>query len=185
MSQIDCAVGSTKKVEQNRLRLHVGPSLSITETHKKSLMQRMRGLLSVESIPMLLLGTVALAIAANMYELLCTSGFPLVFTRILTLNKLSTSEQYLYLAFYNVVYVLPLIVIVGIFVVTLGARKLSEREGRMLKLLSGLVMLAMGLTLVFAPRMFDNIFTTIAILTGALLVTVIIILVEKRLRLPG
>ena len=161
---------------------HKGASLSITETHKKSLIQRMRDLLSVESMPMLLLGTVLLAITANMYELLCTSGFPLVYTRILTLNNLSDSEQYLYLAFYNVIYVLPLLVIVSIFVATLGTRKLSEKEGRVLKLLSGLVMLSMGLTLIVAPQIFDNIFTAIVILLGAVLVTLIIVLLGKRFK---
>ena len=134
-------------------------------------------------MPMLLLGTVVLAVTANMYELLCTSGFPLVYTRILTLNNLSDSEQYLYLAFYNVIYVLPLLVIVSMFVATLGSRKLSEKEGRVLKLLSGLVMLSMGLTLIVAPQIFDNILTAIAILVGAVLVTFIIVLLGKRFKL--
>lgn len=40
----------------------------------------------------------------------------------------------------------------GIAVVTLGRRKLQERGGRMLKLVSGVVMLSLGLVLVLRPE---------------------------------
>lgn len=42
---------------------------------------------------------------------------------------------------------LPLLVIVVIFTVTLGRRTLGERESRLLKLLSGLMMLGPGAVL--------------------------------------
>ena len=91
-----------------------------------------------------------LAVAANFYELLCTAGFPMVYTRLLTLHAPSGAGHFLYLALYNLVYVLPLLAIVLAFVGTMGARKLSEREGRLLKLLSGLMMLGLGLLLLVA-----------------------------------
>jgi hypothetical protein len=37
----------------------------------------------------MLIGTLVLALAANSYELLCTAGFPMVYTRALTLHDLS------------------------------------------------------------------------------------------------
>ena len=107
-----------------------GISLSIPERAKPGLYQRTRDLVGAGSLPALLAGTVTLALAANAYELLCTAGFPLVFTRILTLADLSTPAYYGYLALYNSVYVLPLLAIVVVFVVTLGTRKLKEEEGR-------------------------------------------------------
>lgn len=144
-----------------------GPSLSIPKAAKPGLFARMRGLLSADNLPALMVGTVALAIAANAYELLCTSGFPLVYTRALTLNALSTPGYYLYLAFYNVIYVLPLLIIVIVFTVTLGAAKLSEFQGRVLKLMSGLMMLGLGLVLLAAPELLDNWLTAVALLVGA------------------
>ncbi|MCP5118882.1 MAG: hypothetical protein GY953_49350, partial [bacterium] len=54
-----------------------GVSLVIPGSAKPGLFSRMRSLLSADNLPALLGGTVALAIAANTYELLCTSGFPL------------------------------------------------------------------------------------------------------------
>ncbi len=82
-----------------------GISLTIAEEAKPHLFQRMRGLLHAASLPAMLGGTVVLAVTANAYELLCTAGFPMVFTRVLTLRPLPASVYYLYLAGYNVVYV--------------------------------------------------------------------------------
>ena len=76
--------------------------------------------------------------------LLCTAGFPMVFTRILTLQQLPTWQYYTYLAAYNLIYILPLLIIVVIFAVTLGAHQLSERQGRFLKLLAGVMMFRAG-----------------------------------------
>jgi thiol-disulfide isomerase/thioredoxin len=131
--------------------LNRGISLSIPERAKPGLYQRMGKLVGAANLPAMLVATVALALAANAYELLCTAGLPLVFTRILTLAELTMPAYYGFLAFYNAVYVLPLLAIVVVFVVTLGARKLKEDEGRILKLLSGVMMLGLGLVLLLAP----------------------------------
>jgi len=157
-----------------------GLSLSIPEAAKPGLFVRMRGLLSADNLPALLTGTVTLAIAANTYELLCTSGFPLVYTRALTLSNLSTPSYYVYLAFYNAIYVLPLLVIVLTFTLTLGSRKLTEMQGRVLKLLSGLMMLGLGLVLLVAPELLDNWLTAVALLLLAALASGVVYLLDKR-----
>jgi hypothetical protein len=145
-----------------------GVSLSIPDSAKPGLYQRVRGLLRADSLPALTLGTIALAIAANSYELLCTAGFPMVYTRLLTLSDLPPWQHYAYLALYNVVYVIPLMVITLIFTYTLGSRKLSEVEGRLLKLLSGIMMLALGVLLVVAPAALNDLRVALALLTGSL-----------------
>ena len=148
-----------------------GISLSIPERAKPGLFQRMRGLVATSNLPSILAGTITLALAANAYELLCTAGFPMVFTRILTLNELSPAAHYLYLALYNVVYILPLLAIVVVFIVTLGVRKLSEEEGRILKLLSGLMMLGLGVVLLVAPDMLSQPLIALVLMAVALTVT--------------
>lgn len=157
-----------------------GISLSIPERAKPGLYQRTRDLVGAANLPAMLAGTVILALAANAYELLCTAGFPLVFTRILTLSELPTPAYYGYLALYNLVYVLPLLAIVVAFVVTLGARKLTEEEGRILKLLSGLMMLGLGLVLLLAPEALSDPLTALALGGGALAVTALVVWVARR-----
>ena len=139
-------------------------SFSISDSGKATIFQRARRLLSAENLPAMLAATVVLAVSANFYELLCTAGFPMVFTRLLTLQGGGAAQHYLYLALYNVIYVLPLLAIVIAFVRTMGARKLSEREGRLLKLLSGLMMLGLGALLLLAPDELGSIGAAFAIL---------------------
>lgn len=148
-----------------------GPSLGIPEAAKPTLFKRMRLLLGADRLGPMLAGTLVLAILANSYELLCTAGFPMVFTRLLTLNDLDGPIYYLYLAGYCAVYVVPLLIIVGIFVTTLGKRKLSSREGRLLKLLSGLMMIGLGVLLLINPALLNNLLITSGLLAAALLLT--------------
>ena len=150
---------------------HQGPSLAIPESAKPGLFRRMRGLVSADHLGAMLLGTVALALAANSYELLCTAGFPMVYTRALTLNDLPPAAYYGYLALYNLVYVLPLLAIVLVFTFTLGARKLSESQGRVLKLLSGMMMLGLGLVMLMRPELLSSPLVGVTLLGAALVVT--------------
>jgi len=148
-----------------------GPSLSIPEPAKPKLYRRVREVVNARSLGAMLAGSVLLAIAANSYELLCTAGFPMVYTRALTLHDLDAGSHYAWLALYNVIYVLPLAAIVAVFVRTMGARRLSEREGRVLKLLSGYMMLGLGALLLIAPQLLTNAIASLAVLPAALLAT--------------
>lgn len=151
-----------------------GVSLSIPDTAKPGLFRRMRQLLQADNLFAMTLGTITLAIVANSYELLCTAGFPMVYTRLLTLAELAPWQHYLWLGIYNLIYVTPLLIITIAFTFTLGSRKLSEREGRILKLLSGLMMLALGLLLVFFPAALNDLRVALGLLAASLLATLLL-----------
>ncbi len=158
-----------------------GVSLTIPDSAKPKLFDRMRKLLRSSSLVTLLLGTTVLAVVANSYELLCTAGFPMVFTRILTLNTLSTSTYYLYLALYNIVYVIPMFIIVLGFTLTLGKRQLSEWQGRVLKLVSGTMMFGLGVVLLVNPALLNSVMVSFIILVSALGISLLVAAVAKRL----
>jgi len=130
-----------------------GVSLSIPEKYKPSLYRKMRELLKEQKLPATIAGTAFLATFANVIELLCTAGFPAIYTRVLTLNQLEKAQYYAYLALYNLVYVIPLAVIVAVFAWTMGGRKFSEKEGRILKLIGGVLMAALGIVLLVKPEL--------------------------------
>ncbi len=150
-----------------------GPSLSIPDAAKPGLFKRMREVVTTGDMGPMLVSTVVLAIVANSYELLCTAGFPMVYTRALTLAKLESWQYYAWLAAYNAIYVLPLLAIVVVFTRTMGARKLTESEGRVLKLVSGFMMLGFGLLLLFAPGLLTNALASITVLLVAVVVSVL------------
>ena len=159
-----------------------GVSLSIPDSATPGLFRRMRNLVNTDNQAAMIAAAVGLAAFANLYEFLCTAGFPMVFTRVLTLHELPASTYYLYLLLYNVVYIIPLLVIVVLFSVTLGARKLQEEQGRMLKLLAGMMMLGLGLVLVIEANWLNDAGIAFALLAIALLSTAIIVRIERHMR---
>lgn len=132
--------------------LHRGISLSIPESAKPGLYVRIRRILHADNLAGALTGIVILAGLVNLIELLCTAGFPALYTQILTLQQLPTWEYYGYLGLYNLAYIFDDSLMVTIAVATLSRRKLQERAGRWLKLTSGLVMAALGAVLLLQPK---------------------------------
>jgi len=132
--------------------LHHGITLSIPEPAKPGLYTRIRGILQAENLAGALTGIVILAGLVNLIELLCTAGFPALYTQILTLQRLPMWEYYSYLGLYNLAYIFDDSLMVTIAVVTLSRRKLQERAGRWLKLISGLVMAVLGAVLLLQPK---------------------------------
>ena len=128
----------------------VGPSLSISDKSKPGIYARMRAILHARSLPAAIVGVIVLALLVQVVEFLCTSGFPALFTRILTLRQLDTASYYGYLLLYNAAYMFDDVVVLAIGVTTLSHRRLQEKEGRWLKVISGVVMIALGVYLIVA-----------------------------------
>ncbi len=156
-----------------------GVSLSLSDSARTKLFARIRTLSQSQNWIAMISATIILAVAANSYELLCTAGLPMVYTRVLTLNQLSNMKYYLYLAYYNVIYMIPLLLIVILFTLTLGRKKLSEVEGRLLKLLSGSMMLGLGVILLLRPEWLSNMLVSVAVISGALVLTTGVTLMNK------
>jgi glutaredoxin len=129
-----------------------GLSVSIPERAKPHIYRQMRQIIRAENLTGALAAVVLLALLVNTVELLCTAGIPAIYTRVLTEQALPGWAYYGYLALYNLAYVADDSLMLAITVVTLSGRKLQERGGRWLKLLSGMVMLALGLMMLLRPE---------------------------------
>lgn len=158
-----------------------GVSLTLPKDSKKMMQEKVDDLKKKKNIWLLISGSVILAITVNMYELLCTVGFPMIFTRILTMNNLASVDYYFYLLLYNLVYILPLSAIVVIFAITLGSRRISKKNIRRLKLLSGVMITLLGGVLLFKPELLENAMSGFAILLLSILLTIIIILGYEKI----
>ena len=129
-----------------------GISLSIPDAAKPGLYARMRRILQTEDILVALLGTVMLAMLVQAVELVCTAGLPALYTRILTMQQLDRWVYYGYLALYNVAYMLDDVLVLAIGVITMSHYRLQEREGRWLKLISGIVMAGLSVVMIMKPK---------------------------------
>lgn len=128
-----------------------GVSLSIPDAAKPGIYARIRGILQAKNLAGALIGAVVLAILVQLVEFMCTSGFPALYTRILTLQHVDRISYYSYLLLYNSVYMFDDVIVLSIGIITLSQRRLQEREGRWLKLISGLVMIGLGVYLIIYP----------------------------------
>jgi hypothetical protein len=128
-----------------------GPSLGIPEAAKPTIYARVRRVVTAERLGAALGAATVLALLVNTVELLCTAGLPALYTRILTLRELPPLQYHGYLLLYNLFYMFDDALMLGAAVVTLSHHRLQRREARWLKLLSGVVMLGLGLVLLLEP----------------------------------
>jgi len=126
-----------------------GGSLSIPANAKPSIYARLSRILQAENLAVAVLGAIVLAVLVQVVEFMCTSGFPALYTRILTMEKLDIVSYYSYILLYDLAYMFDDLVILSIGIVTLSQRRLHKKEGRWLKLVSGLVMVGLGVYLVW------------------------------------
>lgn len=134
-----------------------GITLMIQEQHKNPLLKRiekMKVIIINGSMPTLILTSISLATFASLVELPCTAGFPIIYTGIITGKILTNSfYYYLYLLFYNFIYVIPLIVIIAIFGYTFKGKQITQRQMAIIKFIGGLIMILLGIILLFNPRL--------------------------------
>jgi len=148
-----------------------GPSLSASGEKLSKIGRSVRKLMKTRSLLALTIGASALAFTVNLYELLCTAGFPVIYTRILSDSNLPAPIYYLYLVLYNVVYVLPLLAIVLAFAFTLGRMRFSETWARRLKLFSGYLMISLAIALLANPVILELAQGAVEILLLSVLLT--------------
>lgn len=130
-----------------------GPSLKIPEKAKTGIFEKVRKIINAEKLYIMIAAVLVLAVSVNFVEFLCTFGFPMVFTSILANSPIPIIMKYFYLILYQVFYMLDDMIIVIIAVMTLSSKKLTERYGKLLKLIAGLLMLILGLILLIKPEL--------------------------------
>jgi hypothetical protein len=103
----------------------------------------------------------------------------MVYTKVLTLRKMGLAAYYLYLLMYNAIYVVPLAAIVVVFADTLGSRKMTEWQGRVLKLSSGLMMISLGVVLIVDPSILNSVTYSVLIVAGAVALSFLVAFITK------
>ncbi len=158
-----------------------GLSFTIDDKHKPGIFRRIRGLLSeTHSLPTLILATVAMAAGIALVELPCTAGFPVVWSGIVAGHDLDWTMTGILLLVYLAIYLAIEIVIFLTAVITLRIDRFEERHGRLLKLIGGMVMLALGLMLIFAPDLMQDLGGTLLLFGGALLLAALIVVCHRK-----
>jgi thiol-disulfide isomerase/thioredoxin len=123
------------------------------EKKRQKVFEYLKKIITERNVIIAFLGIVALAFAVNLIELVCSLGLPAVYTQILALSNLPGWLYYLYLILYVFIFILPLLFIFIISMKTLQLTGISTKHGRIARLISGIIMLILGLLMIFKPEL--------------------------------
>jgi len=98
-------------------------------------------------------GIILLAFAVNLVELICSAGLPAVYVQILTLTELPAWQYYAYLVLYIFVFMLDDLVVFFIAMKTLQIAGITTKYARASRLIGGIIMLIIGISLIFKPEL--------------------------------
>jgi ABC-type multidrug transport system fused ATPase/permease subunit len=98
-----------------------------------------------------ILGIMGLALSVNFIELLCSAGFPVIFTQILALQNLNPIQYVGYLLLYILFYLLDDLLVFFIAMKTMTIFGISTKYGKWSHLIGGILMIAIGLLMVLKP----------------------------------
>lgn len=120
---------------------------------QKHLFRRMEKTIKSEApLSLILLGVAGVAAGVNMVELVCSFGFPLAFTKILASFQLSNLSYYSYLLVYILFYMLDDFLIFIFAVYTLRITQISQKYLKVITLISGILLLLLGLIILIKPE---------------------------------
>jgi len=98
-----------------------------------------------------ILGIMGLALSVNFVELLCSAGFPVIFTQILALQNLNPFQYVGYLLLYILFFLLDDLLVFYIAMKTMTLTGLSTKYGKWSHLVGGIIMITIGLLMILRP----------------------------------
>ncbi len=123
----------------------------VGDTKRKAVFDKLGKITSNKSFIFALFGIVALAFAVNLVELVCSAGFPAVYTQVLALNKLGTLQHYGYILLYILFFMLDDMFVFFVAMFTLHMTGITTKYVKYSRLIGGFLMIAIGLLLLFKP----------------------------------
>jgi cytochrome c biogenesis protein CcdA/glutaredoxin len=159
-----------------------GLSFTIPDRFKPRIYRGGRAVRKERPLPATLAVTVAMAAGVALVELPCTAGFPMVWTSLVTQAAVGGAAFAGLLAAYLAVYLAVEIAIVVAAVTTLRASRMQETHGRVLKLVGGMVMIALAIVLLVDPTLMERLVASVAVVASALVASALVLLVDRRWR---
>lgn len=101
----------------------------------------------------ILLGIIVLALGVNLVEFFCSAGLPAIFTRVLTLNQLSSIKYHSYLLIYTFFFMLDDLIIFSLAFFAINKFGTGEKYNYWSTLIGGLLIFGLGMLLIFKPEL--------------------------------
>ena len=159
-----------------------GLSFTIDDKHKPGIYQRIRRVMDTSQSFWGLAGaTVVMAAGVSLVEFSCTAGFPVLWTNLLSAQNVAPLSFALMLLLYLVIYQIDELAIFFTAVFTLKASRLEEKQGRILKLIGGTLMLTLAAVMVINPALMNNLSSSLLIFGIAFAVAGLVLLLHRKI----
>lgn len=161
-----------------------GVSFTIADDKKPGIFQRIRKLMDAsQSYWGLAGGTVVLAAGVSLVEFSCTAGFPVIWSNLLVSQNATILTFVLLLLVYMLIYQLDELGIFLAAVFSMRASRLEEKHGRILKLIGGMLMLALAGVMLINPTIMNDLSSSL-IVFGIAFAATLVVLLAHRVILP-
>ena len=152
-----------------------GISFTISDKYKPKLFKKIRNIMRPDnSIPAMIGATALMALGITLVELPCTAGFPVIWSNLVAAQNPGTAAFVTLLLAYLLVYLSVELVIFFGAVFAMKQSRFEKKHGRLLKLIGGMIMLALAIMLAVDPKAMEDIGVTILVFGGAIFLSIII-----------
>jgi len=127
-----------------------GISLTLPKSWKPKVVDKMKMIAEQQSLVAMILSVVTVAFVVNVVELMCTIGFPMIYTQILATYNLPQTAYYLYILIYCTMYMIDDFLLFTIAVTTLHCVEMTKKRVRIMKLISGVLMILLAIWFVLS-----------------------------------
>ena len=159
-----------------------GISFTIADEQKPGIYRGMRRVLNAGDSTWGVVGaTVVLAAGVSLVEFSCTAGFPVLWTNLLITQEVTALTFGLLLLLYMLIYQLDELAIFLVAVFTLKASKLEEKQGRILKLIGGMLMLTLAAVMLINPAWMNQLSSSLIVFGIAFAGTALVLLVHRKI----
>lgn len=123
----------------------------VDESKRLKIRDRLKAIYSQPVFALAAVGIVVLAVSVNLVELICSAGLPVLFTQILTLNDLSSTQHVMYLLLYLAMFMLDDVIVFVIAMKTAELTGISTKYARNAHLIGGILMILLGILMILKP----------------------------------
>ncbi len=159
-----------------------GLSFTIADDKKPGIFQRMRKVMDAsQSFPGLIGATIVMAAGVSLVEFSCTAGFPVLWTNLLITQKIEAGLFVALLILYMLIYQLDEMVIFFTAVFTLKSSRIEESQGRILKLVGGMLMLTLSFVMLVNPAWLNSLSKSLIIFAISFGLVGVVLLLHRRI----
>ena len=146
-------IGAIININSFRKELKKDSGCQVVDSKKrKKIFSKIKKFTTEKSLFLALSGVILLAISVNVVELACSAGLPLVFTEILTINKITGISSFYYTLIYIFFFLLDDLIIFIVAMLTSKIAAISTKYNKYSHLIGGILMLLIGVLLIVKPE---------------------------------